>query len=109
MSSSIPTAAGSDGLVGEHQHSAAAELPGTPPREILEGAGFKNIEHTAFDVVADVGPEAIVDEEQLVFLGVPEDRLPEAREAVAAHLTQFARPDGRYDAPLAVQIFLAGS
>jgi len=39
MSSPIPTAAGSDGLVGEHQHSAAAELPGTPPREILEGAG----------------------------------------------------------------------
>jgi SAM-dependent methyltransferase len=81
----------------------------THTKEILEGAGFKDIEHTAFDVVADVGPEAIVDEEQLVFLGVTEDRLPEAREAVAAHLTQFERADGRYDAPLAVQIFLAGA
>jgi SAM-dependent methyltransferase len=78
-------------------------------KALLEGAGFHGIEHTAFDLVADVGPEAIVDEEQLVFLGVPEDRLPEAREAVAAHLTQFARPDGRYDAPLAVQIFLAAT
>jgi SAM-dependent methyltransferase len=76
---------------------------------ILEDAGFHGIEHTPFDLVADVGPDAIVDEDQLVFLGVTEDRLPEAREAVAAHLTQFVRPDGRYDAPLAVQIFIAGT
>jgi SAM-dependent methyltransferase len=76
---------------------------------ILEDAGFQGVERTAFDLVANVGPDAIVDEGQLAFLGVPEDRLPEAREAVATHLAQFARPDGRYDAPLAVQIFTAGT
>ena len=84
---------------------------GDPARTkaLLGDAGFQDIEHTAFDLVADVGPDAIVDEDQLVFLGVTEDRLPEAREAVAAHLAQFARPDGRYDAPLAVQIFIAST
>jgi SAM-dependent methyltransferase len=84
---------------------------GDPARTtaILEDAGFHGVEHTAFDLVADVGPDAIVDEDQLVFLGVTEEQLPEAREAVAAHLTQFVRPDGRYDAPLAVQIFIAST
>ena len=74
---------------------------------ILEDAGFHDISRSALDLVADVGPDAIVDEDQLVFLGVTKDLLPAAREAVAAHLAQFERPDGRYDAPLAVQIFVA--
>jgi SAM-dependent methyltransferase len=74
---------------------------------ILAEAGFHDIAHTPLDLVANVGSDAIVDEDQLVFLGVAEDRLPAAREAVAAHLAQFERPDGRYDAPLAVQIFIA--
>jgi SAM-dependent methyltransferase len=74
---------------------------------LLEGAGFHDVSRTALDLVANVGPDAIVDEEQLAFLGVPEELLPAAREAVAEHLRQFERPDGRYDAPIAVQIFLA--
>ncbi|MGA8329059.1 MAG: metalloregulator ArsR/SmtB family transcription factor [Mycobacterium sp.] len=39
MCPSIPTAADGDELVGEHQHSAAAELPAPPARDILEAAG----------------------------------------------------------------------
>ncbi|HEY5272480.1 MAG TPA: class I SAM-dependent methyltransferase [Acidimicrobiales bacterium] len=81
----------------------------TYTKGILQDAGFHDIGHTALDLVAIVGPDAIVDEDQLVFLGVTEDRLAAAREAVAAHLAQFARPDGRYDAPLAVQVFTATS
>jgi SAM-dependent methyltransferase len=76
-------------------------------KDLLEAAGFHDVSRTALDLVANVGPDAIVDEDQLVFLGVPEALLPAAREAVAEHLAQFERPDGRYDAPIAVQIFLA--
>ncbi len=76
-------------------------------RGILTKAGFHDISRTALELVADVGSDAIVDDEQLHFLGVTEDLLPAAREAVAKHLAQFERPDGRYDAPLAVQIFVA--
>jgi SAM-dependent methyltransferase len=76
---------------------------------ILEASGFHDVSRTALELIADVGPDAIVDEDQLVFLGVPEHLLPAAREAVAAHLAQFERPDGRYDAPIAVQVFLAAN
>jgi SAM-dependent methyltransferase len=76
---------------------------------ILDDAGFRDVVHIPLELIADVGPDAIVDEDQLIFLGVSEDQLPAAREAVAAHLAQFERADGRYDAPLAVQIFLAAT
>ena len=101
---------GSSTVAGDERDRAlsASVIPRTQ-RQSLRTPDSTTFEHTAFDLVANVGPDAIVDEDQLVFLGVPEDQLPEAREAVAAHLTQFARPDGRYDAPLAVQIFLAGT
>src|SRR5579875_854484 len=84
---------------------------GDPGRTIalLEAAGFSHVQRTPYDLVANVGKDAIVDDEQLRFLGVPPDRIEDASAAVAAHLAKFARADGRYDAPLAIQVFTAAA
>jgi SAM-dependent methyltransferase len=74
---------------------------------VLARAGWKEVDRTAHQVPAIVTEDAIIDDGQLVFLGVKEDSLTEARRAVDAHLTPLRRPDGRMNAPLAFQIFTA--
>jgi len=74
---------------------------------VLADAGWSAVDRTAHQVQAVVTEDAIVDDGQLVFLGVPEDSLADARQAVDAHLAPLRRPDGRMDAPLAFQIFTA--
>ncbi len=56
-----------------------------------------------------VDRDAIFDDGQLRFLGVTDDRIDDARSAIEGHLARMERPDGRYDAPLAIQIFVASA
>ena len=49
--------------------------------------------------------DAVVDDAQLTFLGVPTDRMAAAKTAVAAHLAQFETAPGLAKFPLAFQIF----
>ena len=74
---------------------------------ILTAAGWKTIEHTPHELVVSVDREAIVDDGQLTFLGVPEDSFDRARRDVDAPLERLRGSDGRIDAPLAFQIFSA--
>jgi len=76
-------------------------------RGILEAAGFANIGHAAHDLVADVPQDAVVDEAQLTFNGVTEDRMAAARAAIEAHHAQFHTAPGMARFPLAFQIFRA--
>jgi SAM-dependent methyltransferase len=77
---------------------------------ILRDAGFADVERTAFDVPVDLPEDAVVDDDHLAFMGVPDADLPEARRAIKDHLQQF-RLDPlspelfRY--PIAFQIFEA--
>jgi SAM-dependent methyltransferase len=75
---------------------------------ILAAAGWSAVERTAHRKTATVDYEVLVDADSyLRFLGVADDRLPEARAACEAHLAPLRRTDGRYDAPLAFQVFTA--
>jgi SAM-dependent methyltransferase len=74
---------------------------------VLTDSGWSEIDTTAHQVQAVVTEDAIVDDGQLVFLGVTDDSLADARKAVDAHLAPLRRPDGRMNAPLAFQIFTA--
>jgi hypothetical protein len=53
--------------------------------------------------------EAIFDDGQLTFLGVPEESFEEARRDVHEHLERLSGSDGRIEARLAFQIFTATS
>lgn len=50
---------------------------------------------------------ARLDDAQLAFLGGADHRMEEARGAIQRHLGRLRRADGRYDAPLAFQVFTA--
>ncbi|MGH2864577.1 MAG: class I SAM-dependent methyltransferase [Solirubrobacteraceae bacterium] len=77
--------------------------------EILDAAGWKTVQHTSHELVVSVEREAIVDDGQLTFLGVPEQSFEEARRGVEEHLERISGGDGRIDAALAFQIFTARS
>ena len=74
---------------------------------ILGQAGWTAVEDTPHDLIAHVDRDAIVDDGQLRFLGVPAESFDAASHAVDAHLEQLRAGDGRIDAPLAFQIVTA--
>lgn len=75
--------------------------------EALAAAGWSGIERTPYELTVAVDRDALFDQGQLVYLGVPDAQLDEAGEAVARHLEGLRNADGSYDAPLAFQIFTA--
>ena len=77
---------------------------------VLAAAGWTAIERTPYRHTVTVEREVIAhDRDYLRFLGVPDDRLAEAEAAGERSLALLRRDDGRYDAPLAFQVFTARS
>ena len=74
---------------------------------ILEAAGFTEVHRTARDLVAELPHDALVDESQLRFMGVPPEKMAAATAAVNDHLAQFQTSPGMAKFPLAFQIFQA--
>jgi SAM-dependent methyltransferase len=77
--------------------------------EILGAAGWQMVERIPYDIVVSVERDAIVDDGQLTFLGVPEELFDEARQVVDEYLESLCGSDGCIEAPLAFQIFTATS
>ncbi len=75
--------------------------------QLLTGAGFAAISLAALDAIARVPAEAVLDDHQLVFMGVAEDDLVTAREAAYRNLEPFAAGDGWYEVPLAYWVVTA--
>ncbi|HKX07315.1 MAG TPA: class I SAM-dependent methyltransferase [Stellaceae bacterium] len=76
-------------------------------RGILQAAGFTEIAVALHEYPVE-GPEnAIIDDAQLSFLGVPPEKMAQARAAVDQHMARFRLPSGVCRFPLAVQIFTA--
>jgi SAM-dependent methyltransferase len=75
--------------------------------DLLAAAGWTTVGRTPYELSVTVDADAIVDDDQLPFLGVSDERLDDARDAVAAHLDRFVTTGGRYEIPLAVQVFTA--
>jgi SAM-dependent methyltransferase len=74
---------------------------------LLEGSGWREISSTAHEVTVTVELDTIIDHDGLRFLGVPEDSLTAAWEAIKRQLAPLTRDDGQIDAPLAFQIHTA--
>lgn len=74
---------------------------------ILTESGFSGVRRSQYERVVTVGREAIIDDEHLAFMGVSEESLEDARQAVDRHLQPLARSGGRIAAPLAFQLFTA--
>jgi SAM-dependent methyltransferase len=74
---------------------------------LLAGAGWVDMVRTAHQMTVAVTRDAVVDDDGLDGLGIPEDRRVEAAAAIDAHLAAMDRGDGTYSARLAVQIFTA--
>jgi hypothetical protein len=75
--------------------------------EILTASGWSDVRHDPRELTVEIDREAIHDDGQLTFLGVPDVSLAKARHAVEEHLARLEGPDGRIRAPLAFQIFTA--
>jgi SAM-dependent methyltransferase len=74
---------------------------------ILEHAGFANIRRTPYELETVAPEDTVVDEDQLLFLGVTDDQLPAASDAVSRHLSRFRIDDQYSRFPLAFQIYTA--
>jgi SAM-dependent methyltransferase len=75
--------------------------------DILTSGGWKGVERDPRELVVEVDREAIVDDRQLTFLGVPEASFEQARHSVDEHLEPLTGGDGRIQAPLSIQVFTA--
>ena len=74
---------------------------------ILTESGFADVSHRTDELVVEAPGDAIVDDAQLAFLGVPAAAMDDARAAVDQHLSQFGDPVGACEFPLAFQIVTA--
>jgi len=74
---------------------------------LLRSAGWVDVDSVPYEVSVTVGRDALVDDGQPAFMGVPEEKLAEARVALQEHLAKFDEGGGRYRVPLAYQIFTA--
>lgn len=72
---------------------------------ILRDAGFSEIRRTAIEFTVDLPEDAIVDDEQLAFMGVADSDMPTARRAMDEHMAQFRLSPEVSRFPLALQIF----
>lgn len=75
--------------------------------EILTKAGFSDVDRTTHDLVVSAPGEAVMDDAQLVFLGVDPAAMAEAQAAVRRHLAKFGDPDGECRFPVAFQVVTA--
>ena len=76
---------------------------------ILDAAGFAEIRQAAHEVTVEVPRDAIVDEAQLVFMGVSDERLAEAQAVVDEYMQRFALGAAQLRVPLAFQVFAAAN
>jgi len=74
---------------------------------ILANAGFGKLAVVKHEREIEVPMDALFDDAQLMFMGVPAERMVEARKAVDTYLAQFRLPSGLYRFPLAFQIVSA--
>jgi SAM-dependent methyltransferase len=76
---------------------------------ILRAAGFGDSRVTAYEIAVDAPPDTLVDDSQLLAMGVAPERLAQARAAVAGHMRQFDRGPTQSRFPLAFQIVEANN
>jgi SAM-dependent methyltransferase len=106
-------------VLGPFVAAAAPVAPGKSPtgpfafgdpdrvRQILLDAGFSGIRVDLYEHEVDVPEGAVVDDAQLVFMGVSVEAMDDARKTVASLMERFAADDGMRRFPLAFQLITA--
>jgi SAM-dependent methyltransferase len=74
---------------------------------LLEAAGWSAIERAPYEITVSVPRDALVDEGQLAFAGIPEAERPAVWGQVQDHLAQFGEDGGLLRVLLAFQVFTA--
>jgi len=74
---------------------------------VLAESGFSDVSCTSHELLVDAPDDAVVDDDQLVFMGVPSEALAGARSAVDAHLARFGSGPGGRRFPIAFHIVTA--
>jgi SAM-dependent methyltransferase len=74
---------------------------------LLEAAGWSAVERTPYEITVSVAADALADEGQLAFAGIPEPERPAIWGQVQEHLAQFGVSGGLLQVPLAFQVFTA--
>jgi SAM-dependent methyltransferase len=74
---------------------------------LLEQVGFNGVEVSYRRANVDVAREAVVDDVELTLMGVPTDRIDDARERVASHLATFETAPRTLRLPIAYLIVIA--
>ncbi|HWF74631.1 MAG TPA: class I SAM-dependent methyltransferase [Solirubrobacteraceae bacterium] len=85
--------------LGDAAHTAA----------ILRSAGFRDVRSTAHELAVETPQDAVLDEAQLTFMGVPDDKLEAVKAEVHVYMERFAVSAEVWRFPLAFQVFQATS
>jgi SAM-dependent methyltransferase len=75
--------------------------------EMLERAGFGDVRVVPLELVVEAPEDSVLDEAQLAFLGVPEERMAAAVAAAQEYMSRFRIDDERSRFPLAISIIQA--
>jgi SAM-dependent methyltransferase len=76
-------------------------------RDLLEEAGFTDVTVSAHQTIIEAPEDAVVDDAQLVLMGITAESMTRAHAAVDRHLAQFRQPSGMSRFPLAYQVVTA--
>ena len=76
--------------------------------EILAGAGWTSVTRTPHELVTTIDRDAVVDDGQLRFLGVPDASFDDARRAVDAYLAPLQTAEGASGRPLGPGLHRSG-
>jgi SAM-dependent methyltransferase len=76
-------------------------------RDLLEQAGFMDVTVSAHQTSIEAPEDAVVDDAQLVLMGITAESMTRAHAAVDRHMAQFRQPSGMSRFPLAYQVVTA--
>lgn len=76
-------------------------------RELLEAAGYVDVEGAAHETKVRASADAVVDHSLLAFMGVAPEDEDEAVAIVESHLARFAVGEDKYEYPLAFRVYEA--
>jgi SAM-dependent methyltransferase len=93
--------------VGKHPTGPFALADPGHVADVLRRAGFGYVQVRSHHAVVDVPDDTIFDDAELRRMGVPADRMAEARDVVEAHLARFRKRPGTSQIPLAYLIVAA--
>jgi SAM-dependent methyltransferase len=77
--------------------------------DILHRAGFDDVRFSGIDITVDGPADSVAEESLFGFMGVADDDVAQARQAIAGHLAKFEIGPDRYRFPLSFWVVAAAN